>query len=135
MLGLFNDFASKATKTALNGLGKRQELISNNIANADTPMYQAMNIEFEHALNTASRSREGQLPLQATVSNAHHMSSLTAEMTPKVTRRADSSMRLDGNNVDVDMEMTRLAETNLLYQTMTQIETKKLSLIRALTGR
>jgi flagellar basal-body rod protein FlgB len=135
MLGLFNDFASTATKAALSGLGKRQELISNNIANADTPMYHAMNIEFEHALNTATRSRDGHQPLQATVTNSGHISPLTAEMAPKVTRRADSSMRLDGNNVDVDLEMTRLAETNLLYQTMTQIETKKLSLIRALTGR
>lgn len=135
MLGLFNDFASTATKAALSGLGKRQELIGNNIANADTPMYHAMNIEFEQALNTATRSRDGHLPLQASVSNSNHISPLTAEMAPKVTRRADSSMRLDGNNVDVDLEMTRLAETNLLYQTMTQIETKKLSLIRALTGR
>ena len=135
MLGLFNDFASTATKAALSGLGKRQELISNNIANADTPKYQAMNIEFEHALNTATRSMDGHSPLQVAGSNARHISPLTAEMAPKVTRRADSSMRLDGNNVDVDLEMTRLAETNLLYQTMTQIETKKLSLIRALTGR
>ena len=41
-------------------------------------------------------------------------------------------MRLDGNNVDIDLEMSQMAETSIQYQSLTQLVSKKLALLKSI---
>ncbi len=111
---------------ALSGLARRQELIANNVSNVDTPGYRSMDIRFEQVLDRQLR-REGDLPLVRTATT--HMSG------PSIVEQAMSSQdnlvfRTDGNGVDVDAEMSRLAETGIGYNVVTQLLNARLGLMR-----
>lgn len=90
---------------------KRNEAISNNLANATTPNYKRQDVSFESELKHAimganSRNLDGKIH-KANLSN----------LTPRVyTDVANVSYRLDGNNVDPDTENVYLAENQLKYQ-------------------
>jgi len=52
---LFNDNAMNVSKIALNGLSTRQQLISRNLSNVDTPGYRAQQLDFESVLRKAAQ--------------------------------------------------------------------------------
>ena len=126
---LFVDSASRAAKAALDGLSLRQQAISRNIANVDTPGYQAQTVKFEDTLKNML-SRGSSLPLKTT--NVAHQTSLTDAVGFKLSSRPGGSFRADQNNVDVDVEMSDMAETGIQYQAVTQLVSKKLALLKTL---
>lgn len=102
--------------TALVFRGQRQALIASNIANADTPNYQARDISFSAALEDANRV----LPAapMATTSPGHLAPSLVA---PRSTLRfaqhaLQSQTGLDSNTVDMDRERASFAQNSILHQ-------------------
>lgn len=126
---LFADSSIRAARVALDGLSLRQQAISRNLANVDTPGYHAQTIDFEetlqHLLHTGSS-----LPMQIT-NTAHQVSDaqqleFTAEMRPGGVFRADQ------NNVDVDVEMIEMSETGIQYQAVSQALSQKLLLLKTL---
>jgi flagellar basal-body rod protein FlgB len=136
MTGLVNDTAFNLATRALDGLARRQELIGTNLANVDTPGYQAQTNSFERALQAELRADAR--PLRLTQTNAAHLAA------PHDTRagfeaafyREGGSARADGNNVSIDVELMEQAETGLRYQALTQNVSKKLMLMRLIaTGR
>jgi flagellar basal-body rod protein FlgB len=93
---------------ALKGTWKRNEAISGNIANVDTPGYKRKDVAFESLLSEALMTSSGKLD-----------KSELAGIIPKVTTdRSSLSYRLDGNNVDIDSEMSYLAENQLKYNAL-----------------
>lgn len=99
---------------------KRNQVIANNIANAETPNFKASKVDFENILKSELGNSED-ASMKAT--NPLHMKAggaITDKFEPAVTVDRSTSMRLDGNNVDVENEMTELAKNNLLYQTLIQ---------------
>ncbi|QHS22241.1 flagellar basal body rod protein FlgB [Virgibacillus sp. MSP4-1] len=90
----------------------KNQTISNNIANVDTPNYKAKDVDFKSALNQAQssldavRTHEKHLPF-------HSGQSLTQF---QVVSRQDTTYNHNGNNVDVDKEMTDLAKNQIYYQ-------------------
>ena len=94
-------------KAALDGSWERTKVISHNIANVDTPGYKRKDVAFEQHLH------------QALMKNNNLSQEELARIAPRVyTDRSSLSYRLDGNNVDVDSEMTYLAESQLKYNTL-----------------
>lgn len=89
----------------------RNEAISNNLANVDTPGYKRQDVSFETELEKAlSNSRY--ISMDEKVKNVE-----LAKLNPRpFTDYAGYSYRLDGNNVDVDQENVYLAENQLRYQ-------------------
>lgn len=87
---------------------KRNEVISNNIANVDTPGYKRKDVEFESFLMTALT---GDNSLDKRVANVR-MGNLNAQV---YTDNANLSYRLDGNNVNIDTETANLAENQIRY--------------------
>ncbi|HEY80385.1 MAG TPA: flagellar basal body rod protein FlgB, partial [Caldilineae bacterium] len=106
---------------------RRNGVISANIANVDTPGYKAKNLPFERALAMYLGEKGDGLSLERT--NPHHLQRKGWE---KIASPEDlvveSGERGTPNNVDIDVEMARLAENNLQYQTALQV------LIRRLEG-
>jgi len=108
-------------KMELEALRKRFDVISNNIANADTPGFKRSDVTFESQLKRAIDS-ENYTGLQAKVTNSKHIpfnSELDwRSVTANRVLDANTQGRNDGNNVDIEKENIDLAKLNLLTQSM-----------------
>lgn len=102
----------------LDGLSQRQSLIADNIANVDTPGYLTHDVPFEQSLVDAMQ-QQGIMPGASGVPGG-----LPSDIT-----RNDLRVRNDGNNVDVDQQMTELSRTTLEYQAATQLISSKFSML------
>ena len=132
--GLFDDAATQTAQAALDGLTLRQELVGRNLSNVDTPGYQALAVNFESALERA-QNRLQPVNLQTT-RPAHLAAPARQSALMQVGLRTGGSQRADGNNVDVDLELSQMAETGIRYQALTQLISKKLLLLKSIaTGR
>jgi flagellar basal-body rod protein FlgB len=109
-MGLF-DVTSAALEVALRGATARQEAISNNLANANTPGFKPTSVSFEGALQSALGSTKD----EARIGSVQPSSSIDAGL-----------MRTDGSGIDVDRQSTELAKTQILFNTAMAIDTKRL---------
>lgn len=105
---------------ALNASALRQKVISNNIANVNTPGFKKSEVIFEDLLAQELGNWDGnKLPLAVT--NEHHFPIASRGVTaPVVNTIANTTMRTDGNNVDVDVEMAELAKNSIYYNAVAQ---------------
>lgn len=90
---------------------KRQELISNNIANQDTPEYKRQDVDFEGQLQQALKNTKYK-SIDDKVSDLK-LNRLEAR---QYTDYANYSYRLDGNNVDPEQEQIKLAANQIKYE-------------------
>lgn len=89
----------------------RNEVIGNNIANADTPGYKRQDVAFESVLRQAIGDSSYRT-MDAKVASLR-----MGRLRPEIyTDHANYSYRLDHNNVDPDTEGVKLAENQLKYQ-------------------
>ncbi len=126
---LFSDNALRTSKAALDGLSLRQQAISRNLANVDTPGYQAVTVNFKDTLKRMV-DKGDLLPMKLTSDG--HQSTAAQEIGFNLSRRAGGSFRADLNNVDVDVEMTDMSEAGIQYQAVSQAVSKKLLLLKTL---
>ncbi|MDI6617553.1 MAG: flagellar basal body rod protein FlgB [Clostridiales bacterium] len=95
-------------KKSLDASALRQKVIANNISNINTKNFKRSDVVFEDILKDKLGDGE-----------------LTDSVEPEVVKDSSTSMREDGNNVDIDYEMTNMAANEILYNTMiTQLNTK-----------
>ena len=92
---------------ALDATWKRNQVISENIANVDTPGYKRKDVSFENYLEKAIRTTD-----------TDSVTQLNRVQARVYTDNSHLSYRKDGNNVDVDTEMVSLAENQVRYNTM-----------------
>ena len=90
---------------------QRNEAISNNIANVDTPGYKRQDVAFESVLQQALGNNRYQ-SMDDKVANVN----LSRLRGRAYVDYANYSYRLDGNNVDIENENAMLAENQLRYQ-------------------
>lgn len=90
---------------------QRNEAISNNIANVDTPGYKRQDVAFESVLQKALGNNRYEF-MDEKVSNIN----LSRLRGRAYVDYANYSYRLDGNNVDIENENVMLAENQLKYQ-------------------
>ncbi|MFM9970342.1 MAG: flagellar basal body rod protein FlgB [Burkholderiales bacterium] len=108
-------FQSEALKLR----SQRQQLLAANIANADTPNYKAVDLDFARALREATRT------------------STSPAMGARITaeERAEGKLGLDGNTVDLDNERVQFADNALRYEaTLRFINGKIRTLLSAIQG-
>lgn len=89
----------------------RNDVLANNIANADTPGYKRKDVQFETYLANAVAGTDS---LDATVANLD----LNALNATTYTENVNLSYRMDGNNVDISTENVELAKNQLRYYTL-----------------
>jgi flagellar basal-body rod protein FlgB len=108
----------------LDGLWARQQVISDNIANSETPDYKSKTVYFEDQLLEALSSGHT-LDQVENVNNVEIITSVSD----------DETLRADGTNVDIESENTELARTQLNYLYSLQELGDQLARIRcAITG-
>ena len=118
----------------LEGLSRRFDAVSSNIANANTPRYARREIRFEDQLRELL---DGPIRVPLAVTDERHipLRPLSVDdVTPHEVRPIDEIYRLDGNNVDPEVEMARLAETRMAYTAATRLVAKKATLYRMVIG-
>lgn len=106
------DLTYQLMKTGLDVSALRQKTTSSNIANLNTPDYKVNKVEFEEYLANATNK----IGLNKT-----HQEHLGMDpLEPKVEKRETTFLNDNGNNVDVDYEMTELAANEIYYDTLVQ---------------
>lgn len=122
-------------KQGLDASWKRGEVIASNIANNDTPGYNRASIAFEDYYRAALEGEAGgDFAMKRT--RAKHFAG-GAEARPRIQVQVDetTSMRMDGNNVDIEKEMADLATNTLHYYTLQSKVSSEFSQLRAaITG-
>lgn len=120
---------------AMTAESKRWTVITDNIANADTPNFKRSEIVFESELQRALKS-ESPYPFKAKRTHNNHFSFYKPidfrNVNPKVRLEYDSSFRNDKNNVDIDKEMVNAAKTTLRYNAFTSIMSRQFRKINIL---
>lgn len=92
----------------------RSRTIANNIANVNTPGYQRVEVSFEDELRKAL----DQGKLRGMQTNPKHLPLGKMDisgLSPKVQKPSDPTLPSGVNNVDIDMEMAKLAENQIIY--------------------
>ena len=113
----------------------RAEVLSANIANADTPGYKAKDLDFSAALQQAQSGIESGFSL-ATSNERHIASTLSSGLTSSVKyRNPDQPDTGDGNSVDVQRERSAFLENGLEYQASLEFLNSRISgLLKAIKG-
>ena len=97
----------------------RNEVISNNIANIDTPGFKTSEVEFENIMAAAIGNDSKGLKLSVT--NENHIPVKPGELSEinaEVVTDNSSSFGLNENNVDIEHEMAELAKNSIEYYTL-----------------
>ncbi|MBP1764412.1 MAG: flagellar basal-body rod protein FlgB [Firmicutes bacterium] len=111
--GIVSSSCQKVMEKALGAASLRNQVISNNIANVNTPGFKRSDVQFEGVLAQALDNKS-KLTLAAT--NNHHLSGSGGnELAPTIATSTETSMRVDGNNVDIDTEMADIAKNTIYY--------------------
>ncbi|GIO18373.1 flagellar basal body rod protein FlgB [Oceanobacillus oncorhynchi subsp. incaldanensis] len=91
----------------------KNNVISNNISNADTPNYKADKVSFKSALENEMSG------LQARTTNERHLNFGEEENRPyRIVKDASTTYNHNGNNVDIDREMSELAKNQIYYNSL-----------------
>ncbi|WP_338093133.1 flagellar basal body rod protein FlgB [Salimicrobium jeotgali] len=108
-LQLFNN-TFNVLENSLNYATAKNRAISNNISNVDTPGYKSKDVSFGNVLNGA---------LEAERTNARHLSFSEGQKAGyHKFERSGTTYNHNGNNVDIDKEMTELANNQIYYQAL-----------------
>ncbi len=98
-------------ENALNYSNTKQKVISQNIANVDTPNYKAKEATFKNTLATA---------MNANKTDSRHFDFEGSSGTVQITTDKSVSYNNSGNSVDVDKEMSALAENQIYYNALVE---------------
>jgi flagellar basal-body rod protein FlgB len=116
------DTTQLALQRAISGASVRQQALSANIANADTPGYRRVDVDFHGALAAAmSQGANAQTTLAQTA------------FTPQTDASA-GAVRADGSTVDIDSESAKLAENALDQETMVQVAQARIHILESAIG-
>jgi flagellar basal-body rod protein FlgB len=112
---------------------KNQNLISSNIANAETPNYVPKALEFESELQGALKGGGMGEPSPA---NVRHLplkgvSSRIQSVTGRIIETPAKSPGKDGNSVELENEMSRMTENQIMYNASVQLLTRQFGELRS----
>jgi flagellar basal-body rod protein FlgB len=122
------DSTIQGLDTTMNLRLVNQNVISSNIANADTPGYHAKKVEFEGALRQALGA-DDQLQMEGDRPD-HIVVRTTDPVSPAIADDMNGVESLDGNTVNRSEEMAKMAENQLLYDAAAEMLKKKLGMLK-----
>ena len=102
-------------KTAADASWLREEVLTNNLANVDTPNYKRQDVEFTTYLKSALEQAGTPASTLTQKVNEANLSGIT---TRTYTENTTLSYRMDGNNVDLSTENAELAAEQINYNAL-----------------
>jgi flagellar basal-body rod protein FlgB len=125
-----NDKTLQALATSLKFREMRQELGTSNVANAQTPGYKAMKLDFEEALSRAL-DVDGHLTMASNDEKHFNVGGGGFNnLEPEAYENPNGVVSENGNTVDIETEMAQMAENKIMYDTTVQLINKKLGMMK-----
>jgi len=115
-------------KKSMDASALRGKVIANNVANINTANYKKLGVSFEETLNDNLGTNT------MITNNNKHMQAGSSSGEISVQRDESSSMKQNGNNVDIDLEMTNQAANTLMFNALVQQASSKISLTSYIIG-
>lgn len=113
-------------------LGERQKVLAENIANADTPKFEARDLKpFDVKAAALGAGRR----ITLTQSDPAHAAGLHASSAFGMARNKPIETTISGNTVSMESELMKASETAMDYQLVTNLYRKQLGMIRAVLSR
>jgi flagellar basal-body rod protein FlgB len=119
------DTTQLALERAIQGAGQRQEALAANLANADTPGYRRVDVDFHGALTAAMQPARGAAAVRDSLG--------AMAFAPEADASAGAT-RADGSTVDVDAESAKLAANALDQQAAVQVAQVRIHILEAAMG-
>lgn len=113
----------------MDGSTLRQKVLVNNIANVDTPNFKGQDVNFYSQLKgmMGEAPMMGSLPMAKT--NAAHLNGFDGGSGSFQISQTQGQVRPDGNNINIDAEMAKVAENTIYYSTLASTVAKKYKLL------
>ena len=105
---------------AMDQTSRRQQVLSSNLANVDTPNFQAKDVQFLKELEA----------LQVKTTSPRHIQVPGSE-AGAIVYEVGGNIKDNGNSVDLDREMTELTKNGLQYVTLVEYLNQKLKTLRS----
>jgi|LFRM01.1.fsa_nt_gb flagellar basal-body rod protein FlgB len=126
---LGGDKTSVLLEKSLNVSALRYEVIANNLANIDTPGFKKSYVVFEEILQDALENKKS-ISIRRTHPGHFGISDRIEEIQPRVEKDTQTSLRLEGNNVDIEDEMIQLVMNSVNHNFAVQRLNSKLAAMR-----
>lgn len=104
-------------RESLNLRSLNQNVITSNITNADTPNYKAKNVNFERQFENF-------------VEDLNNDTGTTSSVVPEIVEDNQERAGNDGNTVNLDTELSKLAKNTIMYNASSTFLSKKLKLLK-----
>jgi flagellar basal-body rod protein FlgB len=112
------DNTQLALERAISGASLRQEVLANNLANAETPGFKRSDVDFHTTLSQAMKADDPKA-IEAT--------SFSAQQDPQ-------TLRADGNGVDIDVESANMAKNGLEYEALISVAKARVQILQSAMG-
>jgi flagellar basal-body rod protein FlgB len=103
---------------AISGAAMRQEVLANNLANAETPGFQRSDVDFHTTLAQAMKTGDA---------TSIESTSFSAQQDPQ-------TLRADGNGVDIDVESANMAKNGLEYEALVSVAKARIGILKSAMG-
>lgn len=124
-MNINNDVSMQFIKSGLDASALRGKVIANNMANINTENFKKSYVSFEENLDKATEK----FFLKKT--NVRHLNGELENSIISVKEDNSTSMRTDGNNVDMDLEKVNQAANTLMYNALITQANSKLSMTKS----
>jgi flagellar basal-body rod protein FlgB len=114
---------SLMTEKAIDAETLRRKVIANNIANADVPNFKRSEVNFESELKRAMECKNDNIPHGKMTDPRHipfHTRTEISSVKPRINTDYTTTMRNDGNNVDIEKEIVDSAKNQMRYNALIQ---------------
>lgn len=118
-MGLF-DLTDLVVQRGLQGASLRQQVLANNLANANTAGFKRSDVDFQSSLASALGSGDAEQAVQ------------NVSFQPQTD--SSTTMTADGNNVDADTEMADLTQNAVEYETLAAVEQQRFATLKSAMG-
>ena len=112
------DNTQLALQRAISGAAMRQEVLANNLANAETPGFRRSDVDFQSTLAQAMKSGDAEV----------------IEGTTFAAQQETQVMRADGNGVDIDVEAATMAKNALAYDALISVAKARVMIFKTAMG-
>ncbi len=126
-MSLLGGITPLTLKKSLDGAMLRHEILANNIANVNTPRFKRSEVKFKTQLKSAidNMAENSQLTMRGNITNRGHMPigppTHLDQVAATIHRDTATSVRVDENNISLDMEMATLSGNAAYYSTVVRL--------------
>lgn len=132
-MSILNPTVFNVLEKSLDASSLRQRVYANNIANVDTPNFKRSDVSFEDQLQNYLQGNQS-FSIQANRTDPRHIAFGSSDLQPMVYQDNSTTFNNNGNNVDIDSEMTLVAKNQIQYNALVEEMNQQFSLLKIAMG-